>query len=272
MNSSPLASKKPTALIAEPSFFRLIPRVLLFLSWTMLLASLQLFVRRIRPDLTSWLPMRWHRGCCRIFGLEVEISGCVTTQKPVLFVSNHVSYLDISLLGSILPGAFIAKADIEQWPLFGVLAKLQNTLFIERASRHVKGQLDQMQQHLQQQENLILFPEGTSSDGSAVLPFKSALFKSVEKGSPVPVWIQPVSLAYHTYDGQPMSPAIRDYYAWYNDMPAVSHMLKMAGMKRATISVILHPAISGEQFPNRKALAEYCQQQVTAGVLQGLTR
>jgi 1-acyl-sn-glycerol-3-phosphate acyltransferase len=189
----------------------------------------------------------------------------------VLFVSNHVSYLDISLLGSLLPGAFIAKADIEQWPLFGVLAKLQNTLFIERTSRHVKGQLDQMQQLLQQQHNLILFPEGTSSDGSAVLSFKSALFKSVEKGSPVPAWIQPVSLAYYAYNGQPMSQAIRDYYAWYNDMPAVSHMLTMAGMKRATINVILHPAVSGEQFPNRKALAEYCQQQVAAGVAQGLT-
>ena len=128
-----------------------------------------------------------------------------------------------------------------------------------------------MQQRLQQYDNLILFPEGTSSDGTKVLPFKSALFKSVEKGSPLPVWIQPVSIAYQAYGTQPMSPTIRDHYAWYNEMPALPHMIKMGGMKRATILVTLHPAVSGEQFPNRKALAEQCQQQVAAGVRSGLT-
>ncbi len=270
MSSQSLSPEKRETALPSYSRLRMMWRVLLFLIWSFVLASLHLIVRAVRPDLKLWLPMIWHRGCCRIFGIVVQVSGTATTERPVLFVSNHVSYLDIVVLGGVLAGSFISKADVASWPVFGFLARLQDTLFIERASRHVKGQLDQMQQRLQHADNLILFPEGTSSDGTQVLPFKSALFKSVEKGAPVSVWIQPVSLSYHSYCGQEMPQSIRDCYAWYADMPALSHMARMAGMKQVSVLVTLHPIVSGETFANRKPLAEYCQQQVAEGVEKGL--
>ncbi|OUD14569.1 hypothetical protein TPSD3_09790 [Thioflexithrix psekupsensis] len=254
------------------SKFRLLGRVVLFAMWSMSAVTLHLIIRWLYPHKKLYMPMLWHRGCCWIFGLTIHTEGIVHAQTPILFVSNHVSYLDIIILGGILPGSFISKDDVAAWPLFGALARLQDTLFIERQRHQVCDQLDQMQARLAAGDNLILFPEGTSSEGTEVLPFKSALFKSVERGSPISVWIQPVSITYQKYAGQPMSPEARNGYAWYADMPAVSHMIHMAGLKQASICVTLHPAVRGEDFVNRKTLALHCQTAVAQAVKENLPK
>ena len=99
---------------------------------------------------------------------------------PTLYVVNHTSYLDIPILGSIIPSAFVSKAEVADWPFFGILAKLQQTVFIERRASRVGEQRNQLRQHLEKGESLILFPEGTSSIGLTALPFKSSFFSTVE--------------------------------------------------------------------------------------------
>ena len=94
--------------------------------------------------------------------------------RPCLFAANHTSYMDIAVLGAILPASFVAKKEIAAWPVFGFLARLQRTVFVERKARHAKVQSDLISTRLAALDNLILFPEGTSGDGIRVLDFKSA--------------------------------------------------------------------------------------------------
>src|SRR6185437_1390398 len=127
--------------------------------------------------------------------------------------SNHTGYLDISVLGSRLPASFIAKSEVARWPLFGWLAKLQRSVFVDRQVRSTAQQRDAIAERLAAKDALILFPEGTSNDGTFVLPFKSALFSVVFGKSETPVTVQPVSLAYTRLDGLPIGRALRPFFA-----------------------------------------------------------
>jgi 1-acyl-sn-glycerol-3-phosphate acyltransferase len=188
--------------------------------------------------------------------------------RPILFVANHCSYSDITVLGSVIAGSFIAKAEVAGWPLFGYLAKLQNTVFIDRAGIKAREQRDGLINRLAAGDSLILFPEGTSHDGNHVLPFKSALFsvaqQKLENGRTIK--IQPVSIAYTQLDGIPAGRALKPYFAWYGDMELVSHMWELAGLGLITVEVVFHPAVEMSAFGSRKSLAVHCHQQVSAGV------
>ena len=106
--------------------------LLRFFGWTICLVPLQLVLMAIRAPLSKRLPMVWHQGVCRIFGFRIERYGKASRTVPTLFVCNHTSYLDITALGALLPGSFVAKAEVRDWPLFGFLAVLQRTVFVER--------------------------------------------------------------------------------------------------------------------------------------------
>ncbi len=135
--------------------------------------------------------------------------GDASTARPTLFVANHQSYLDIPILGSVIEGSFVAKAEIADWPYFGALAKLQRSIFIDRRPGSTGKQRDALLRRLEEGDNLIIFPEATSSDGLHVLPFKSALLSVAElhpRGEPLAV--QPVTVAYIRLDGMPLGPVL----------------------------------------------------------------
>ena len=223
--------------------------LLRFLGWTVCLIPLQLVLLAIRAPLSKRLPMVWHQGVCRIFGFRMERYGTVSRTVPTLFVCNHTSYLDISALGAVVPGSFVAKAEVRSWPMFGFLAILQRTVFVERRASRTAHHRDNMAARLESGDNLILFPEGTSNDGNRVLPFKSAFFGIAEK--PVrgkPLTVQPVSIAYTRLNGIPMGRPYRPFYAWYGDMELASHLWTVAGLGNATIAIQFHPPVTIEQF------------------------
>src|ERR1044071_8436357 len=143
-----------------------------------------------------------------MLGLRVRAIGRPTATRPVLFAANHVSYLDITIFGSLIAGSFIAKHEVAKWPLFGWLAKLQRSVFIDRRVRSTADQRDSIAARLAANEALILFPEGTSGDGNRVLPFKSALFSVADdipgRAAAGAVTVQPVSIAYTRLDGIPL--------------------------------------------------------------------
>ena len=226
----------------------------------------------------SWLCIpTWYHGLCgRLLGFELDVRGTLATDRPVLFVCNHNSYLDITVLGSVIPGSFVAKAEVAGWPLFGRLAKLQRTVFVDRRRGTTHNQRDDMSRRLAAGDNLILFPEGTSSDGNRILPFRSALFSVAERkltgqGGDRHLTVQPVTLAYTHLNGVPLGRAYRPYLAWYGEMSLFSHLWRAAGLGRVRIRIELHDPVDPAQFGSRKALSAYCQDRIAAGMASALT-
>src|SRR3954465_10396267 len=174
-----------------------------YLLWTMPLIPVQAIGLALRRRWVATFPRFYHRCCCHILGIRVCIIGRPTQARPVLFAANHISYLDITVLGSLLDASFIAKSEVAIWPLFGWLARVQRSVFIDRRARSTAHQRDGIAARLAANEALILFPEGTSGDGGRLLPFKSALFSVADHaagpvvgpGASGPVTVQPVSIA-----------------------------------------------------------------------------
>jgi len=246
-------------------------RVIAYCALTFPLMPVQAGLLLLRSPLAERLPRAYHRLVCRILGITIKQHGAVSSARPTLFVANHTSYLDIEILGAAIPGSFVGKADVDGWPLFGWLARLQRTVFIDRKRRSVTRQRDALSTRLQSGDRLILFPEGTSGDGLRLLPFKSALFAAVtEAAAGRNITIQPVSVAYVRLDGMPLGRSYRPLFAWYGDMQLAPHLWTMLGIGRLGVSVTFHPAVSAVDFASRKALAEHCAAAISAGLSAAL--
>ncbi|WP_207455805.1 lysophospholipid acyltransferase family protein [Azospirillum sp. SYSU D00513] len=248
-------------------------RLALYLAWTFLLIPVQALAVALRLPLRDRLPLLYHRVCARLVGIEILVRGTPAGSGPVLFVSNHSSYLDITVLGALIPGSFVAKSEVAGWPLFGMLAKLQRTVFVERKARGTVGrQRDELKARLEAGDSLILFPEGTSSDGNRTLPFKTALFAAAGlRIADRPLTVQPVSVTATRLDGIPMGVAFRPFYAWYGDMDLAPHLWQAFRQGRMTVEVEFHPPVTIDDVGSRKALAEHCRAAVAAGVARAVT-
>jgi len=246
------------SLVDDYSRFRFFKTLLLLVAWAVFM-PLVYFISLLIPFYDSQkLPKVFHKGVCRIIGLSVNITNAPTENKPTLFVSNHVSYLDIFALGQSVPGFFVAKAEVASWPVLNKLARLQNTVFIERKAGQAKKQIEQLQNILVGGNNLILFPEGTSTNGAEVLAFKSSLFASAEcEGKDI--WVQPVSICYTKYREKGMSQTERDNFAWYATMPFVSHFSKVLGLSEVQVEVVYGDPVRVSDFQNRKECAQHSE-------------
>jgi len=248
-------------------------RLLLYLAWTLPSMPIQLFFIVLHMPGRVTFPVFYHRICCRILGLKVEVHGRPAKKRPTLLVANHSSYLDIEVLGSLIGGCFVAKSEVASWPLFGWLAKLQRTVFVDRRRGSTGGQRDQIADRLAEGDRLILFPEGTSGDGNRVLPFKSALFSVAERRiNDEPLLVQPVSVAYARFSNLPMDRDLRPFFAWYGDMYLSSHVWRMVKLGGATVVVQFHEPVTLESAGGtRRGLAEHCHSIVADGVARALT-
>jgi lyso-ornithine lipid O-acyltransferase len=244
-------------------------RLALYLAWTLGLMPVQWVGLVLGCRWVSTLPTFYHRWCCRILGFRVRTIGRPTAERPVLFAANHVSYTDITVLGSLIAGSFIAKSEVANWPFFGWLAKLQRTVFVDRRIRNTATQRDAISERLAVGDALILFPEGTSGDGNRTLPFKTALFGAAAT-SGRPVRVQPVSLAYTRLDGIPIGRAYRPFFAWYGAVGLVTHLWGMIGLGTVEVVVQFHPPTLLADCGSRKALAGYCYARIAGGVAGAL--
>jgi len=219
------------------------------------------------PHKVDGLKIYFYKRLLKLIGFQVHTHGTIATAAPVFFVANHTSYLDIPVLGSLLPASFIAKAEVASWPLFGFMAKLLGTVFIERRSIRAKQQRDTLTEHLAARQNLILFPEGTSTDGQMVLPFKSTLFSAIETAAKdIPILVQPVSIGCTAIDGLPMTQNLRHFYTWFGDMTLMPHLWQAFKCNRLTIHVVFHTPINVHDVPDRKKLAALSHQAVSEGI------
>jgi len=249
------------------SSFRASLRTLAMVTKTIYYLSIDLRTSLKATGLPASITRRWHASMCNLGGVDVAVIGTPQTQGSVLFVSNHISYIDILVIGGVIDGCFIAKAEVEGWPVFGWLAKQRRTMFVERSSRHSKNQGNWLKDRLASGDDLILFPEGTSTDGQQVLPFKSTLFAAVENSTPIDdVIIQPITVAYNRYDGGPLCDKTRPRYAWYDDMTLGAHLWYWLGLKRVGVDLIFHEPVKASSYSSRKDLATHCFQVVAKGL------
>ncbi len=246
-------------------------RAVQFIILTLLLAPLQLLSLLLIPPISRWLPVYYFRLVLRILGVRVHISGDLPL-AGTLVVCNHISWLDIVVLGAQRPTHFIAKSEIAGWPLFGQLAKLNRTIFIERGRRaHVGRNRDAISERLAAGDCMTLFPEGTSGDGLRILPFKSALFSAVmpaEGDMKFPV--QPVSMVYTHKQGLIMGRRQRAAYGWYGETELVPHLLYVLNSPNIEIMLNYHTVPTTEVAAHRKELARYCQDLIDQGMREVL--
>ena len=233
-----------------------------------------------------WIPILFHRSACLALGVRKTVHGACVTDGAVLIAANHCSWLDISVLGSLQPLSFIAKSEVASWPIFGLFAKLQRSIFVNRTKRSETGDVaKEIAKRLNQGDAMVLFAEGTSSDGNQVLPFRTALIGAAkaamiadqrearDKGETrdeKPVWIQPLSIAYTGIQGLPMGRQHRHLAAWYGDMDLIPHLWAL--MKEGALDVTL---TFGEPIPfgvdaNRKEAAAKAEAAVRSSMLRDL--
>jgi 1-acyl-sn-glycerol-3-phosphate acyltransferase len=193
-------------------------------------------------------------------------------------VANHTSYLDIIVLGGTTPVSFVAKSEVNTWPFFGLMARLYETVFVERSRRSQAGVArDQLRERLRAGDALVLFPEGTSNDGNRVLPFKSALMGAVEaeigtdaKGRVEHVPVQPVSITYVGFHGMPMGRENRPLFAWYGDMELVPHLWEAVTAGPIDVVVEFHEPMTVDAAGGRKPLAAMAEAIVRRGQARAL--
>jgi lyso-ornithine lipid O-acyltransferase len=200
----------------------------------------------------------------RLLGVRVRVVGTVATgSRPVVFVSNHSSWLDIPVLGGRLEACFVSKNEVESWPFIATIARLGRTVFVSRQRGATGRERDAMRARLAVGDNLLLFPEGTTSDGSRVLPFRTSFFAIAE--GPDPPLIQPVSVVYDRLGGLPTGRACRPLFSWYGDMDLASHFWRLAQQCGLRVTVLILPPLDPQRFASRKALSHAVWQSVADG-------
>jgi len=248
-----------------------------FAAVTVVLLAPQWVLVKFRLPLWRAMALQYHRFTCGLFGVRVAVVGR-PLRGGVLLTANHTGWLDIPILSAVTPVSFVSKSEVGQWPFFGTLARLQRTVFIHRKRAQALDDRNNIRQRLREGDALVLFPEGTSSDGNRVLPFRSALLSAAE----VPLGeddshhvahppVQPVSVAYVNLHGMPMGRENRPFFAWYGDMELVPHLWEALKTGPIDVTVEFHEPLTIDQAGGRKALAARCEAAVRAGLIRALS-
>ena len=254
------------------SWLRALVRLILYfwLSITALLLGVVLFPFRAYGNILS-ISVSYNRFLLAVLGIKMVVRGAPVVDRPALFVANHSSYVDIGVLGALTRGYFIAKSEIRAWPLIGWMARLARTVFVERRQGTAVRGRDTLLERLCAGDQLILFAEGTTSDGNRVLPFKSSLFAVAWLMPPgIVLTVQPVSIIATHIGGLPLGYGQRPLFSWYGDMDLAPHLLRLMSLRGFTVIVEFHSPVTSDKFSGRKALAEYCRRVIADSVSQAL--
>lgn len=212
-----------------------------------------------------FVPYLWQCAVCKIFGLKVIVRGEAVSKEQTVYCSNHISYLDIPVIGSVLKASFVAKSEVEHWPVFGFLSKLQQTIFISRKRGDAAKESEKIKNSLQEGKNIILFPEGTSTDGRDVNAMKAAMLvpvMGIENAYIQPFTVRIKTVNKQSLDGSESDQDVRDLYAWHGDMELAPHLWTLAKTKGAEIELIFHTPFAANKYSDRKELIKYCEEKI----------
>ncbi len=241
--------------------FRAVRRIVTAVLWTLVAVPIQAVLIRVSERGARSFACTYHGVLCRVIGLKVQVIGQPSASPAMLYVSNHSSWLDILVLGSVLQASFVSKAEVGQWPLAGTVARLGRTIFVSRKRNGTGKEAREIKQRLTDGDSIILFPEGTSNDGTRVLPFRSSFLTVAQDAKQV----QPVSLVYDRLGGLPACRRDRPLFAWYGDMDLATHFWRIARRSGARATVLLHEPADPAAFPDRKVLTAAVSDVVAEG-------
>jgi len=248
-----------------------------FFTITPLLISLQWLLTKLNLPGWGFIASNYYRVLCSLLRIRVRVSGEPVRSRSVLFVSNHVSWADILVIGSLAPVAFVAKREVAGWPLVGITAKLQRTVFVDRTRRNQTGEaVAEIVDRLAGGTSVVLFAEGTSSDGNRVLPFRSALLGAVEEAAGLDgnngIPIQPMSICYTGQQGIPMGRQHRPLVAWYGDLDFMPHIKAFIEQGAVDAQVTYGEPVTADSGTDRKAMTkrlEAAVRDLLTGALRG---
>ena len=241
-----------------------------FVLFTVPLMPLQAMLLVLNRHWARAFPHWYHRNVCRILGLRLDIVGSVTRDRPVLVVANHASWLDIVVISAVAPVSFIAKQEVSRWPFVSTLAKLQRTVFVDRGRRIQVGETaDEITARLAAGDAIVLFAEGTSSDGNRVLAFKTSLFAAVKPSAngaakETAAVVQTLTVAYTRQNGMPLGWAGRRGLGYYGDVAMGSNAWSVLTGGPLHACVRVGEPIPLDRFKDRKELAQWAEQAMRA--------
>jgi 1-acyl-sn-glycerol-3-phosphate acyltransferase len=226
---------------------------------------LRLLERPIFGAGRPWTPFITQTVCRLSFlvlGMRHEVSG-QPMRHPGAVVANHASWLDIFALNARKRVYFVSKSEVANWPGIGFLAQLTGTVFISRDRRAAKEQQAVFEERLLMGHKLLFFPEGTSTDGMRVLPFKSTLFEAFFADAlRDALWVQPVTVIYEAHASEDVR-----FYGWWGDMDFGTHLVKVLAVRRnGAVRVVYHAPLKVSDYPSRKALAQASEKAVRDGM------
>lgn len=244
-------------------YIRLVIRLLMFVLFLVfttgvaVAVSLAEWIKRRPIDRTPYARFCF-QGAARCLGFRVRQQGQAAS-GPVLFISNHISWSDIPILGGTAPLRFLSKAEVGKWPVIGWLAHQAGTLFIQRRSGKSGLSRQEIANTLRQGQSVLVFPEGTTTAGLTVLPFhQRLLWASADAG----VSIQPISIGY-LRDGQP------DHLApFIGDDEFTSHLTRLLHKPAVEVGVIYHPPVTVTPGSDLNDLSQTLHQTVSNGLKQ----
>ena len=230
---------------------------------------IQFLLNVLKLKLKNIYPLFFYKVIKYIAGINIDTEGFERIEKKdtgTLYIANHVSWFDILCLGSLLNARFIAKKEVALMGIFGFLAKLSNTIFIDNSNKNKIYQYNNfIREKLINGESLILFPEGTTSDGNGIRKFKSSLFECINSSESL-INVQPISICYVSKNNIPMGIYSRRFIAWVGETSMVSSMKEFLSSGSITVNLIFHPKVSMNQFDNRKLLSSFCEEQILIGL------
>jgi lyso-ornithine lipid O-acyltransferase len=242
------------------------------------LIPVQWLAVRMEWPLRRRIPTFYHRVVCAILGVHIRQIGRQLAEHPLLIVSNHTSWLDISVITAVAPVVFVAKSEVAGWPVFWLFAKLQRSVFVDRTRRSKTGEVNsEIARRLAGGDPVLLFGEGTSSDGGRVLAFRTALIGAArdalaEAEHARRVWIQPLSVAYTGLLGLPLDRHDRHRVAWYGGAPLWPHFSWLVAHSAVDVVVTWGEPLAYDEASDRKTVARKMEQAVrrlTVAALRG---
>lgn len=239
---------------------RLVLALLIAAVCTPLLAAYQVVALRTGLLDERPAPRRWHWLVTKLLGFRIRVVGELATERPLLIASNHVSWTDIMVLGSLADVHFISKSELGGWPIIGKLSKLQRTVFVEREARRKSGQqASEIAGRLADGDPMVLFAEGSTSDGNLMLPFKTTLFAAaqmtLEANGGDAIAIQPVAIVYTRLQGMPMGRFHRQHAAWIGDRVLLPHIKELLSEGAVDLEVHFGEPVEFRAGSNRKDVA-----------------
>ena len=252
------------------SILRLINILFLLVLVIVISIPIQIFFNIIGLKFKKIYPIFFYRLIKIITGINVKFdtSKINKKNKGVLYIANHVSWFDIICLGTLLNARFVAKKEVSQMGIFGFLAIISNTFFIDNENKNKIIEYNQLiQKKLQSGENFIIFTEGTTSDGNGIKSFKSSMLECAFDSNNQ-VCVQPISICYSKLNDIPMGIYLRRNIAWVGDTSMVAAMVNFLISGRITVDIIFHDLMNTKKFKNRKELASYCEYQILNGINQ----